>query len=341
MKELVFDGSGRETTRSFAVRRWGTRGAAAFYLALFVAATAIFIFGEPPEVTVFWDAVFDIGHMLLFGFLMWLALSVQELRRGEDNPGGWRDWQAFAVTLAVGAGSEMLQWFQPTRDPSIGDFLRDTAGASSVLLLRLARLPRRPTVRFAVPPWALRVVVAGLVLAVLTPLALVLRDYRDRDRAFPTVLRLDNSSWERRFLTVRDAVLVPASAPAAPGEPLASSAATIALRPGPFSGVFLSEPYPDWRGYRWLVSAVTSQAESPVTLTVRVQDIHYKGGNSDRFSENIVLEGGRQPIRVAIADILKGLPTREMDLSRIRGVAIFVWRLDRPIELRLEPLRLE
>ena len=46
------------------------RSALAACSVLFVAAMIIFVFGEPPDQTLLWDALFDVGHALLFGFVI-------------------------------------------------------------------------------------------------------------------------------------------------------------------------------------------------------------------------------------------------------------------------------
>src|SRR4029453_19202129 len=145
----------------------------------FIVAGGVFVFGEAPEPTLFWDVLFDIGHTALFAFVMWLALRVVQLTR----PTATRRWTcavAFVVTLMVAALSEGIQTFQPTRDPTMGDVLRDAAGALAVLLFRLGTRPdsgRRQVSPFHLAGFA-------VLLSVVAQLGVVAQVYFERNRAF-------------------------------------------------------------------------------------------------------------------------------------------------------------
>jgi hypothetical protein len=313
---------------------------AAIYGGLFVLVVAVFIFGEPPEATLFWDGIFDVGHTVLFAFLMWLALRVLERAYPGFSTPGWRHTAALAAILALAGASEALQQFQPTRDPTLGDFLRDVIGAASVLLLRLAAstAPGAES-RWWMRPVALRTMAASLLFLVAAQFALVGSVYIERARAFPTLLRLDGSRWERRLLWVRSADLMPNALPSKTRD--TAPLALLALRPGVFSGITLHEPYPDWTGHTRLVFDVRSDVAALVTLTVRINDRQFDGRDEDRFSTNIELVRGHQSVQIALEDIRTAPQGRELDLRQIRRVAVFVWHLGRATNLYLGALRLE
>ena len=92
---------------------------------------------------------------------------------------------AFTLTLMVAAVSEVVQLFQPTRDANIDDFLRDTAGAVTVMLFRLASDAAERSRRW--PRLALHGAAVALIALVMSQLVAAVLVYQQRDRAFPTI----------------------------------------------------------------------------------------------------------------------------------------------------------
>ena len=282
----------------------------------------MFVWIEPPDATLFWDGVFDVGHTLLFGGVMWLTLlCIRHLLPAF----GRAPALAFAITLILAASSEGVQLLQPTRNPNVGDVLRDAAGALLAWLLYAAA---RPGVGRG-SAWALRAVAVLILAGVATQFLLVLDVYARRDNAFPTLARFDGSRWETRLMRLGNASLI------------AGRPRWFALQPGPTAGFTVREPFPDWSRYQRLVLDVRTSASTPVELTIRVFDRFYRGGDQNAFVRNVTITNQQQRIEIPLNDIRLGPRRRELDLRQVRGVSLFVWRLRHPIELQLEPLRLE
>ena len=331
---------------------------------LLVALLLYLGFGDVPERTRFWYALFDAGHAPLFGVI---ALVVRRLvSRADRSSGRVRVTAiAFVATLALAAAGEVFQLFQASREVSLADFLRGGAGAGAFLLLAAAAdrgreagsTPRRTT--------------AGRLLAVLTAMVLLAATvgelaftsaiYFARRRAFPTLFALDGSWWERRLIATGRNNLTPGRAPAAidsapdaaDATPGASGAAAgtvgaaaaqltrLDLRPGLYPGLTFDEPYPDWRGYQRLVFTVVSDLSAPLELTIRVHDARHDQRYADRFNRRLTIVPGANRIAIPIDDIRRAPDRREMDLGRIRGIVLFAYRLRQPAHLYLGPLRLE
>ena len=299
------------------------------YLALLFAAAVMFVWVEPPDTTLFWDGVFDAGHTLLFAVVMWLTLLLirQLLPWLSPAPA-----IAFAITLLLAALSEGVQLLQPTRNPNAADFLRDAAGALLAWLLYAAA---RSGVRRR-NAWALRTGAVLILVGVAVQFLLILDVYDKRDGAFPTLARFDGSTWETRLMRLGNASLTAPPPGAGPDLPR-----RLALSPGPTAGFTMSEPVPDWTGYERLVFDARTSASTPVQLTVRVFDRFYRGGDQNAFVRNVTITSQPQRIEIPLKDIRVGPRRRELDLRQVRGVSLFVWRLQHPVELQLEPLRLE
>jgi VanZ family protein len=300
------------------------------YLALLFAAALAFVYVEPPDTTLFWDGVFDAGHTLLFAGVMSLTLRFirQMLPALAHAPA-----LAFAITLVLALLSEGVQLLQPTRNPNAADVLRDVAGGLLAWLLHGAARPgiaRRHA-------WALRAGAALILGAAAVQLLLVLQVYAQRDSAFPTLARFDGSRWENRLLRWGNASLMAVP----PGQGAAESPARLALQPGPTAGLTVRETFPDWTQYHRLVFGVRTTVNTPVELTIRVFDRFYRGGDQNAFVRKVTISNQPQRIEILLTDIRSGPQRRELDLRNVRGVSLFVWRLQQPLELQLEPLRLE
>jgi hypothetical protein len=286
----------------------------------------VLVLGDPPDDTLFWNALFDVGHAVLFAALTWLAVG---LRSGSTSILRHAAFTLSAV-VAIAAGTEFLQFLDPSRNPSIGDFARDVAGAVFVLAgTRLTEMRRWQIVQ--------RLVGIAAAVGVMIPMALVLELYLQRNRAFPVVVAFDDSRWEREFLTVGGATLIPKSASLSESNDMA----TLLLEPGLYPGFAMDEPYPDWQNYDRLVFTAIGDQRGPVAVTLRVHDRSHDGEFDDRFNQTIIIQRGLQEISVPLSDIRDGPVERTLDLSHVRGIALFAYQLDRSAVVQLGPFHLE
>jgi len=152
---------------------------------------------------------------------------------------------------------------------------------------------------------------------------------------------LDGSWWERDFIATGRNTLTPEHAPADPGADAEATLARLDLEPGLYSGITFDEPYPDWRGYDRLAFTIVSSLEQPIDLVIRVHDASHDQRLADRFNRRLVIAPGANRIAIPIDDIRRAPDRREMDLQRVRGIILFVYRLNRPVRLLLGPITLE
>jgi hypothetical protein len=297
--------------------------------------TLVFEFLNPPEVTLWWDALFDLGHVLLFFFVFGLILDCSKRLYSRTDPGR-RLAGSLAVTIALAAVSEWQQQWQATRDPSLGDFLRDVTGACLFLLVfgheALARQP----------PWfstRLRLLVgAGLVTAVLVPFAMVTNVYVQRRLAFPTLVRMDGSHWEGTLMTAGGAHFVPTT--------LAHSAAVtglarLDLEAVRYPGLTFDEPYPDWRGFRQLVFSAASKDVEPIAMRIRIHDRNHGERFDDRFNSEITLTNTVQSFAIPLEVIRNAPAGRKMDMANIRGIGFYALHLAAPSSIYIGAFHLE
>jgi VanZ family protein len=291
-------------------------------ITILVALLASVVLIQTPSGPTFFHVLQKLAHPAVFGLCSLLILSLR--RRPGDRQGrsdGADYASAFAITLALGAVTEVAQHFTH-RDPSITDVARDGLGAATalsaqwLLATRIGR-PRRQGIRL----------VAGLICAcglavVSAPMAWCLAAYANRDLRFPVLWQL-NSALDLYFL----------NGPSCESRSLWGlwrlSARPISLcvplpSTEPSPGIALGEPYPDWQGRSVLTIDVSNPMPSPLRLMVRVHDRNHNQAHEDRFNRAYVIAGGtRQVISIPLEEIAAAPHGRRMDLRHIAHIGIF------------------
>lgn len=302
----------------------------------------ILAFGNLSGRSLLSDDVFDFGHVPLFALLALAALRIARLRApGMPARRAW--WTAFGVVAALGVATELLQFFQPDRKPSFVDFARDLAGGGGALLC-LAAFPRLAGgSTWASTPAAKRlsVLIAFVLIAVASlQLATTLGVLAARQHAMPTVAALDGSWWERRIVSAGgDATLTPGARPPSLARDITGPFARLDLRPSTYPGLGIDQPYPDWRGYRFLTFTVVSDLDVPLTL--RVNDVQHDNRFDDRFNGTLTIRPGVNHVAIPLDVIRRAPKGREMDLAQIRTVLLFAYQPPAPVRVYLSPFRLE
>lgn len=308
---------------------------------LFLAGLFAYLFvGQQPEKTRFWDAFFDAGHAPLFGLA---ALSIRSLLASEAHVAGvWRtSAAAFGLALAAGAATEIIQRVLPSRDASLIDLARDAAGAGAFLLLWSLYLAwRRPGTAptTATGRAGLAAVAVLVLLAAGGQLLFTTAAYVGRNRAFPVMFSPDGPWWQRPFVSTRGAGLTPGMPPGRHG---AGPWVRLDLKPGRYAGLELAEPYPDWRGCARLAFTIVSDQDAPLDLVLRIHDSAHDRRFADRFNRPLTIVPGENHVTVDLDDVRWSPDRRQMDLTRIRGVMLFVIRSVQPAHVYLGPIRLE
>ena len=279
---------------------------------------------SPPSSATRWTALLhNTAHAPIFGCVAALVLTV--LR----NSARWQGMRtsrqylvAFAAAVILGIATELLQALTGG-DPSFADAARDVLGAASFLLV-VAAFDRHGTGQ---QRWSVRRIVWIVVAVVLlAPLALpfkeVVREYSLRDGQFPVLADFSNGG-SRFFLgdhTPTSIEPMPAQW-AARGE---ETSLRVHLLNQHNAGLNLEEPVPRWRDYSTLAIDLTNPTAVPLTLVVRVHDIHHNYQYVDRFNQRLLVEPhARRVIRIAISDIERGPKLRKLDLDNIAGVMLF------------------
>ena len=297
----------------------------------------VFVILDPPEDTLFWDSVFDLGHVALFATVTAILFTGVALVFPGIRPSP-RLVLTLVTVAAVALFSEVIQVFQFGRDASFADLGRDASG--TVAYLAFATATGRVGWRMN---WVARVGLMALAFAALGaaafPFLRTMSYYEQRDAVFPTLLRFDDSRWERQFLTIRNAAV--RANEAGSDQPEHLRTVRLDLVPAVYPGWSLADVHPDWSGFRRLTFTIVSDTDEVVTLRFRVIDRRYNGRFEDRYNLTLDITRGVYPISVPIDDIRKGPQGRSFDLHEVRGVALYALDLKQPTHIHLTSLRLE
>jgi VanZ family protein len=318
----------------------GSTGRAVVAVALIVVGLVLLHLADPVSDTLLARELQNAGHALLFGIIALLALTVCTTL---GLTGTRALVGALAATLVLGAVSELLQILSPNRDASLGDWLRDGAGA--VAFLSLATAWRRDRRR---PPRAYPFVIAAVLCLglVAAPLASLWLDYRARDASFP-LLCCHTGGWEERFVRSNHLELIsaePGSVPVSAPDLGARSSGFMraSFAPARWPGLSVHEVYPDWSGYDVLALDIYAETPPPVDLVLRVDDLDHDGVTfDDRFNRNLKIKAGMNRIRVPIAEILGAPAGRRMDVTRMKRVFLFAETPQVPFTVYWDGLRLQ
>jgi hypothetical protein len=296
-----------------------------------VAMVVTVTLGVPPEPTLLWNAVFDVGHAVVFAAITVILLDLVARRQAEPNPRAVVGWTV-AVALALAAGTELLQTLEPSHDADVRDFVRDATGMTLALLLR--RTGPSPHISAA-----RRVTAALIAMTVLAPLLAVAGIYLQRNRAVPVVIPMHGSWWERRLQSFRDAEVVAGACEA--GSTGTEPLVRLLFQPARYPGFYFKEPYPDWRAFQRLVFRAAADADRPITLVLRIDDARQDERQGDRFIVTLAITPGAHRIEIPLDTVRPARPDPAMDLARIRGIGVYAHQIGRPQHVCLSAFRLE
>jgi hypothetical protein len=245
-------------------------------------------------------------HAPMFAVLasmLWRALRVRP---------GWSGTVTGLVSLLAGVAlGGLTEYVQAVvgRDSSWDDLGNDILGTLGGVAWRTARstdgMGRR-----------LGIAIAALAMSVaFWPLGRTIAAYGYRAAAAPVLWRAD-SSLLRRFSYVQQ---------------------------GRYPGLVLFEVPANWCAYAELQVELRNASATRLRITLRAHDAAHDRTYADRFNHELWLEPAeRRLLRVPLDEVRAAPAGRSMDLSRMRGLAVFqeiadIGPLFRIMEIRLMP----
>ena len=273
----------------------------------------------------FWD----LGHIVYFVLLASLLIRWRFVARMPLE----KQWTIILViTLLLGTSIEVLQ-HGTVRTPESGDVLRDLTG--SLIVLVFGSLG--PRLRTAGLRQSLRVAVSMLLLVQLWPVTRSLIDEAIARHQFPVLSDLE-TPFEIDRWTGNAGLFVQSLPLISRGKLL-----KLALTTDQYSGASLSYFDGDWASFTTLNISLYNPDVNPLKITCRIHDLQHTDGNEeydDRFNRSFLLKQGWNHIEIDLHAVEASPATRRMDMSRIRGLQLFVTSLPAPRILYLDNVEL-
>jgi hypothetical protein len=299
-------------------------------LLILAALLAAVFFLSLPGKTLWHRVLLDSGHGPVFAAIA-VVLLLMWSPAGEGGVHRSRDYlRTFVVALALGIGTELVQFLQPNRSVSASDVLHDAAGAALGLALvaisRIGCAGRRSAA--ASPDPALRpATLAAVVLVAITVLAWTplqcARAYAERRASFPQLAPAGRVA-DAQFIRPHGAMLAPASLPAQWAQPGDREALRLSFAAGSRPALEVFEPAPDWRGYAMLALDVTNPGPAPASFILRVLDARHDWSHEDRLNLPVVIPAGtRTTVRVALQAVAEAPARRPMQMDSIANLMLF------------------
>ena len=292
-----------------------------------IFAVLLFVGGPDSSSLRSFRYVWGMGH--LFCFALWTYFYVQ-----------WRSDQSFkrqvievfVLTFLVGGMVELIQ-SQIGREAAWQDVVNDLIG--SMLGMAFIADSRRK-----ISLWALRTFqVPVLLLACwsLFPVAQVLVDDVIARWQFPLLsgfeTPLEVSRWSG---SAHREVSTDVSFSG-------QSALKIRLTTQLYSGLGLKDFPRDWSNYHSISLQVFNPELKPLKLHFRVHDLYHSDHDnaySDRFNATFYLHKGWNHLQVPLQKIAHAPKTRQLDLTQIGGMGIFVGKIPQNRIIYLDDVRL-
>lgn len=265
-----------------------------------------------------WGVRSDLLHVLAFAGLGYGAMRVFT-RAGIPLPAG--AVYTLLGTLALGSLGEIAQT-ATSRDADLGDLVRDVIGAGVGVCIASSRVIARGRIPFAL---------AGIFLLFVgsaDSLREVVALWRAR-ADLPLVDDFEDATKRRLWRSTGARFEV--------SEDAGNHLLCAVFREGSYPGVARRLPG-DWSAYaRFSLTAETPEATE---LIVRIHDREHDDSHGDRFNRTVPLAAGQQTLSFSLDAVREGPQDRELDLSHLGELVLFVPRPAAPVTICFDELRL-
>ena len=276
-----------------------------------------------------WREVFNSGHVILFLFISFvLYFRLSDTFRFSSSVVIYS--VVLVVGLLLGIAIEMLQGLLQ-REASAGDLYRNFSGIISGL--GLVSLTRQKKLFNKI---LMLIFSLGFLLLGTCSLLQTSCHYIQRVNAFPVILDF-NAGWSGSFVRFNKAEVVVSSDKAVDKNRLFR----IRFDTGSFPGVSIIEPAPDWSAYRNLRFKVASGHDENIDLFLRVHDKSHDYNYQDRFNQKLIIHPGLNEIVISLAQVEKGPLKRDLDLTNIAGLILFLSKVKKPQLLEISNIYLD
>mgnify|MGYP000488702925 CR=1 FL=1 len=322
----------------------------------FVLFLTIYYVDQIDESNLFWRAMQDSSHTLVFFLGTYLSLRcMTALRLFPSFTNGARIALVLSLSFIAGITIEIVQPFFG-RSASFLDIWYDLLGCTAGALIFYLRvhLPNQerqnhtqehPSNDHEKSRSAFKK--AGLTLTTLALLSIscILPAYYSRvltlqDTAMPVLFNFD-ADWEKEFLRLQaGAHLSIVDAPKGWAKH-DSKVAKLTLSSQQYPGLTFRDLPQDWSKYQFLKLEIFSKQSPTNAITLRIHDQQHNNRYQDRFNLSLKLSAGLNEIKIPLRNVSLAPTNREMNLQQIAGMAIFTIKPQSLSSIYLDNIRLE
>lgn len=289
----------------------------------------IFLFVGGPDYDSFrsFRSVWGSGHLLCFALWTYLY-SVWR------NDSSFKEvfFTSILLTFIIGGMTEIIQ-AGIGREASWQDLGNDVIGCCIGLMFLTPARTTLPAIRLKI----LQLPVVILTLWSLFPVGKVLVDDLIVRQQFPILSNfetaLEVTRWSGSAQRKIDHKIHFSG----------KSSLRLELTTQRYSGVGLKDFPPDWSDYRAVSLQVFNPDSEPLDLHFRIHDQQhrlYKNAYSDRYNTTFNIHPGWNHLQVSLADVAQAPKNRQLDLSHVAGLGVFVGKLDKPRTIYLDEVKL-
>lgn len=274
--------------------------------------------------------IWDAGHLALFALLSYSYFS----RPGQARVSTTRKIVFTTIAgLLLGIAIEVSQLFVH-REFSTDDIINDVIGGY-LGLLSLGILDKQRTLSYRI----IATVIFAVFLAVgLRNLEKHLFDEFNMRKQFPVLAdfesRLEIERWDHKLADLKLSQKYVKSG---------LYSLEVAYLRGRYPNISLRHLRSDWSDYNKLVFSVYNPNHQELLFVVNVYDKqHIKNGRKykDRFSRSVLFKPGWNNIEIPLQEIINAPGHRSMNIQQIKGVSIFTDRLEQPVTIYIDDVRL-
>ena len=295
--------------------------------AALLCAILLFVGGPDYDSLRSFRYVWGVGHLLCFALWTYLY-SVWY----DDSSFKQIFFTSLLLTITIGGLTEIIQ-SGIGREASWQDLGNDVLGSCIGLVFFTRARTDLPALRLKI----LQLLVFIMALWSLFPVGKVVVDDLIAWQQFPLL-----SGFETAF----EATRWNGSAKRAIDHKIhfsGQSSLRLELSTQRYSGIGLKDFPRNWSAYRLVSLQVFNPDSEPLDMHFRIHDQQHhlhKNAYNDRYNTTFILHPGWNHLQVSLADVAKAPKHRELDLSHVAGLGVFVGKLDKPRTIYLDEVKL-
>jgi hypothetical protein len=275
----------------------------------------------------------DSSHALVFGLATNLLLLIFVPDQTSSNTVHAR--YVLVICCCAFLFGVFIELVQPLvgRNRSLLDASYDLAGASAAGLFYWYKHVKHKHTKLILLLIAWLQVVSCLIIPASNAWIVLQRNF-----AAPMLVSFD-APWEQRIRSINDRTQLSIVRPPADWKH-SSLVGKLTFGLATYPGISFPNIYSDWSAYSTLALAVYSEQRQTEVLHLRVHDTQHNQRYSDRYNQAINIAPGLNLIEVDLNKVKNSPKSRELDLSRIVTIGLFMTKLKNPVTLYIDDISL-